>query len=220
MLYVAITHSTVILHPRPARPGPGGSRPQALLTKIGRDTEQPQSGECTKPKRSPGLESPKERPMAQIMGVGYLARHQHQIRVDLAVMSRDKGVELIVAYFPALEWLTARPPHKPSSLLVPAFLSFRESECLVACRPSEPIIRDDVPAGLSRNRSGSSRMSFRRLSEVIDHRIDLASPISLEHHQGLLGRLLPDAVHSSLLWERAKFGASALPCTRQPVSDS
>src|SRR5262250_1759775 len=152
------------------------------------------------------------------MGVGYLASHQHQIRVDLAVMSRDKHVELIVAYFPALEWLPARPPHKPSSLLVPAFLSFRESECLVACRPSEPIIRDDVPAGLSRNRSGSSRMSFRWLSEVIDHLIDLASPIPLEHHQGLLGRLLLDEVHSLPPMGAGEFGASALPCTRQPVS--
>src|SRR5215470_3626500 len=154
------------------------------------------------------------------MGVGYLAGHQHQIRVDLAVMSRDKGVELIVAYSPVLEWLIARPLHKPSSVLVPAFLSFRESECLVAYRPSEPIVRDDVLAGLSRNRSGSSRMSLRRLSEVIDHRIDLASPIPLEHHQGLPGRLLLDAVHSFPPIGAGEFGASALPCTRQPVSDS
>src|SRR5215471_7531191 len=196
MLRVAITRSTVILHPRLACPGPGGSRLYALLTKVGRDTEQPQSGERAKPKRSPGLESPKERPLAQVMGVGRPAGHQHQIRVDLAVMSRDKDVELVVAHSTALEWLTTRPPHKSSSLLVPAFLSFGESECLVRCRPSEPVTRGDVPAGRARNRSWSSRRCFPRLSEVIDHRIDLASPIPLEHHQGLRGRLLLDAVHS------------------------
>src|SRR5262244_1712216 len=121
------------------------------MTKVGRDTEQPQSGQCAKPKRFLGLESPKERPLAQLMGVGHPAGHQHQIRVDLTVMSRDKDVELIVAHSPALEWLTARPPHKSSSLLVPAFLSFRKSERLVACRPSEPGARGDVPAGLLRN---------------------------------------------------------------------
>src|SRR5262249_59686522 len=85
------------------------------------------------------IESPKERPLAQVMGVGRPAGHQHQIRVDLTVMSRDKDVQLIVAHSPALEWLTARPPHHSSSLLVPAFLSFRESAYLVACRPREPM---------------------------------------------------------------------------------
>src|SRR5262245_7609073 len=160
MLRVAIARSTVILQPRLACPGPGGSRLYALLTKVGRDTEQPQSGERAKPKRPPGLESPKERPLAQVMGVGRPAGHQHQIRVDLTVMSRDKDVELIVAHSPALEWLTARPPHKSSSLLVPAFLSFRESAYLVACRPSEPGARGDVPAGLLRNPSESSCRCF------------------------------------------------------------
>src|SRR5215831_11117270 len=106
MLRVGSARSTVILHPRPPRPEPGGSRPQALLTKVGSDAEEPQSGERPKPKRSSDLTSPEERPLAQIIGVRHPAGHQHQIRVDLAVMSRHESVEVILAHSRGLKWLT------------------------------------------------------------------------------------------------------------------
>src|SRR5215470_5814386 len=74
------------------------------------------------------------------MGVGHSTGHQHQIRVDLAVMSRDKSAELVVAYSPALEWLTAL--HTPSSLLTPGF----------------PILQGTrVPRSLPPNRTGYSK---------------------------------------------------------------